>query len=72
LGDHFAPLIAGLNPWWITDDREHDNHDLFLTFTIRLRKEPPTALGFLRVSQTGGKFYVTLPPTADLAPRASN
>jgi hypothetical protein len=59
LGDHFAPLIArGLNPWWISDDREHDNYDLFLYVHHQAtEKNLLRSMGFpYRVSQRAVNF----------------
>jgi len=73
LGDHFAPLIArGLNPFWIDDDREHDNYDLFLwVHYLATEKNLLRSMGFpYGISRQAVNFYVTYCHRLyDLAPR---
>jgi hypothetical protein len=73
LGDHFAPLIArGLNPFWITDDREHDNYDLLLyVHHLDTVKNLLRSMGFpYGISRQAVNFYVThCHQLYDLAPR---
>ena len=73
LGDHFAPLITrGLNPFWIRDDREHDNHDLFLySWWLATNDKLLRGLGFpYRISKQAVNFYVAhAHDLYDLAPR---
>ena len=73
LGDHFAPLIArGLNPFWIRDDAEHDNHDLFLyVYHLATEENLLRSMGFpYEVSRKAVNFYVThANRLVDLCPR---
>ena len=73
LGDHFPPLIArGLNPFWIRDDVEHDNHDLFLCVHYKATEENLLrSMGFeYEVSRKAVNFYVSHASSlVDLCPR---
>jgi hypothetical protein len=69
LGNHFAPR---LNPFWIRDDAEHDNYDLFL-YVVYLATEQNLlrGMGFpYDVVRRAVSFYVThVNRLIDLCPR---
>ena len=73
LGDHFQPLVTrGLNPFWITDDRQNDNHDLFrYTWWLVTEDKLLRSLGYsYPISAKAVNFYVAhAHDLYDLSPR---